>query len=443
MLSVDLWNLFGPLLGGSLALFGCALIYWSCQRAGQSKELPFLEWFRVGLWDLMRPPVDEAEEKKGATAARSDSLHTLLLFPLFACAIFGLGVVLDSAVDDFVDGEPTAAAPIRWVAAAGLPRENDLRFSAMFERVTQPEKKFWWREAREMVPLNFGSVAYSCVDQWPEVARGRVVIEPSGLGDELLWSREGYAHFLDLTEAPATPSTKFEHRRALSRQALWCPGALLLADQTNKLSHETMSSCPTLEQVKFDYAVDDKDWGRRCKLAMHIARKYYYDASNYTRRSVELSAELNRWQAQKGLLGATHLVCMTVALVLLVRLVATPRNWPRRSSARVWLLLALLGAWFSAYGFTISSRNYIERTLGIYASSLHHDSKLKVRSGERAMRAECERLRREQPGLAAADPHFWSMTCRDLLTEPSDNTGTEAAAVKPVGPAAADTADPS
>lgn len=424
MFSIDLWNLFAPLLAGSLALFGCSLIYWSCVRA---VEPAFLQWFMAGLWELMRPPPDKRGED-----VKSDSLHTLLLFPLLACAIFGLGVVLDSAVDDFVDGEPTAAAPIRWIAAAGLPRENDLRFSAMFDR-SYPKKRPWWSEARELVPLNFNSVAYSCEKMWPDVERGRAWIKLSGLSNELLWAREGYAHFLDLTEVDGLPKTEFEKRRSLARQTFWCPQSLLLADRNDETSREARHSCPRLgDTVKFTSARNKDEWDDRCDLAMHIARKYYYDASNYARRNAQLSSELNRWQAQRGLLGATHLVCMIVALVLAVRLIATPSDWQRRRSAKVWLWMALLGAWFSAYGFTISSRNYIERTLGTYASALHHDNALVVRAGERAMRAECERLversgAKFEPAsgkFAGVDDYLWSMTCRDVLTKPAKSADT-------------------
>lgn len=403
MLSVDLWHLFAPLLVGSFAFFGLAFLYWlfftadsesyEGDCASAQRRPGFLTWFNKQLTDAAKRSGD------------ASGLREFLLYPLAACALFGLGVVVDAAVDDFVDGKPTAAAPIRWIAAMGLPRESELRFGTMFDIEPIPETVPWWKRLRELAPLNFSTVAYSCDDRWRNVARGREVIVPSGLGAELLDSREGYAHFLDLSDAVGVG--KVAQRRALARQILWCPQTLLATDK----SGIDESSCPQALEGKLELVATRDAWERHCALAKHLTRKIYYDATNYIREQSDVNAELNRWHAQKGLLGATHVVSSIVVVMLIGWLVTVGWASRRRNSACRWLAVLLIASWFSAYGFTLSTRNYIERTLGIYSSALHYDKDLIVRSGQRALRAECARVRGQ------IDSHLWNVVCHDVFVK--------------------------
>jgi hypothetical protein len=408
MFNADLWHLFAPLLAGSGALLSIALLVWLFRK---SVDEPFLPWFKDQVDDFLHAPRKRSGSQRSAGAPSSSGSREFFLYPLLACAVFGFGVVLDSAVDDFVDNEPMAAAPLRWLGGFLLPSEAGQRFAAMYYRkkYVPRYRPIWedepgpretrvgprcplWRQVQwqSVVPLAYGDKVYRCEDLWKPVYLGCEGLVPSGLGDELLRDRRLYAHFLD-SGKPTDLSALSSPDRLLN----------LSQDPDNPVAWK-----PELQ----DRVQWKREWKAHCEVAELLSRKLFYDANNWARRQATYRDELARWTAQVSLVGSIHVASMLAAVALGGMLLAS-RRWKRqlgmsdtkRRSACGWFWISLVTAWLSVYSYTIAERNYIERALGAYSSAAHNDPKFKIDGGESVLKRLCGLLQRDpmqQPELA-------------------------------------------
>jgi len=410
MLAADFWRVFGPILAGAYALFGLALLTWCLRpsswlgaasrdenKVGSLLDETLLAWLRTHWREAFRPP---SKEQAGEPSAESGA-REYFLYPLVLCAVFGLGVLLESAVDDFVDDSPAATLPLRAVGSFWLLGETEQRFAAIFQITDTRGDPYkwpghWW-------PGYFKSSGFRCQqvtdgkggknDLRRMVFDSDIQIRPSSLGREILMEPRLYAHIIE-------PWLK-------------TPDAEACAGKTYAGEHQWISVLAS-GSSPFDKDLTECEWKRLCKRAESLARKLYYDASNWAIRDERISSELSRWGAQIALMGSIHVVAaismlglaLAIPLWILALGIGTVRQedqqvgWLRRIRARAcrvrlrstlaWFFASLLVFWFSAYGYTIAQRNMIERTLGFYVSAAHYDGELKWPAGSSAIHRICK-----------------------------------------------------
>jgi hypothetical protein len=351
MFGPDLYFLLSDILIGSTTLLTLCAIAWLVVAA---RDQPFLPWLSSQFKRLFQRYTPHGNAGNQA--------REYFLFPVLAATVLGLGLAIQSIVDDIVDHSPLMYDSVAWLGQLTLKTEEAYRFSAIFKRAaseivagqpvtTDPQP----RVAGIPVPPPVWAASETCDPSKK--------YDLSPLGAELLLpQKEIVAHVLDPSQ---------ELHRTFYRDT------------------ELFLHTPAQD---------------RCDLATTIASKIYYDATNWATGQESLNDVLRRWETQVDFLGSLSLsagviLVLSVATMLawgLLNLAASVRLgrpyadwWERRtwlprwskthgpygkfgSAVRLTLMAGVLW-WAGGYGFVVAQRNFIERALGAYASAHHFE----------------------------------------------------------------------
>jgi hypothetical protein len=323
MFSTDLYALLSEVLVGSASIATILLFHWilTCK-----KDERFVEHLRNEIRSFL--------DGDATSAAPASTGRENLLYAVVGSVVLGLGLAVQSTLDDFMDPHPVAYQTFGKAAAIVFPTKDAFRFSALFRDSSN----------RGIYPVGFPQACGK---------RGGRSYELTSLGREVLINGRELI-------APSIPIGMDKNREDLWRQFLRSPPAFLSAD--------------TL------------DPSASCEIATSVAFGIYYDSNNWAHRNDTIVAALRRWQIQIDTLGAVSLLSLVITLTTLTYLLffafgrfamKVSDLAEKRKSAKWWLVASFVVAMFCLYGYVTASKSYTGRVIGMYSSS-HHNNDMKL-----------------------------------------------------------------
>lgn len=358
MFTTDLYALLSEVLVGSAAVATIFLIHWVLTCKSNAR---FIDFFRSEINSFL-----DRKSMPGWPAAAS---RENLLYPVIGSVVLGLGLAVQSTLDDFMDPHPVAPRDLGRAATIVFPTKAGIRFSAFFRAASQTG----------IYPLGY---------PLPCDETGIIKYKLTSLGQEIL----------------------------LNGRELISPAIPISLDPKTKENWRQFVLSP--EDILNDAAARKA----QCDIAKAVAFGIYYDSNNWAHRNDTIVAALRRWQIQIDTLGAVSMLSFAITAVTALYLLGVgfrhvvlqlPTLPDKRRSATWWLTASLIVAVFCLYGFVIGSKGYTGRIIGMYSSAHHNDDvKLSV--------VGCHRLvtlipEIHQEDISADEPKNLSPWCTKAL----------------------------
>jgi 5'-nucleotidase (lipoprotein e(P4) family) len=365
LFSTELYALLSEILVGSATVATICLVVWLVKC---KSDLRFVHYFRekIDLFlekDSSALPHWRRLDRNQTPSSSRESHRESLLYPVIGSVVLGLGLAVQSAVDDLIDHHSIAIRSVASLVQIPFPSKDAFRFSAFYNRTEPP-------------PFYLGNFPRKCS---PDT---RVQYELSLLGREVFQSAQELV-------SPAIPILfeGGEAEKQLWRDFLRGPGDFL--------------NVP-------DSAVRET----RCKLVTGIAYGVYYDGNNWAHRNEPGVSALRRWQIQIDTLGSVTLLSIIIfAATSAYSITSSLRQSPlktKRHSARWWLACSAIVAPFCLYGYVTGMKNYTGRAVGMYSSAHHNDDiKLSIKGCHSLVRLLPETLNQLDSGLDRVTTSPW------------------------------------
>jgi hypothetical protein len=380
MFSTELYALISETLVGSASLTALCILVWLFRG---NSGIRFVDYFRCNAKRFLYGPDEStatqpsyliskdliiiatgAEDKGGDN--KKGGVGEALFYPIVAALILGLGLAVESTVDDAIDSNPIGlnalSKGIRYLVGSKVQH----RFGVLYRAVDHDPKNR---------PLfSFGN---------PEPCDGENAsrsFELTSLGVEILTvPKELITPFIP-NPAQMTKSAEQRWLAFLSRPDLFLAEDpfLPVPDLTrNLLPRDNVSWSCTTEDLKECDHQKASERTERCNIASTVAQGLYYDGNNWAKRNESTASVLRRWEIQIDTVGSLAAIATMIALVTAAYLVVVSlRQMPRQTkfnSAIQWTTGSIIVASFCTYAYIIALNGYTGRAVGMYASAHRHD----------------------------------------------------------------------
>lgn len=313
MLTSELYAVFSQLLTGTLTFLTLMFLIWVFRG-----RWTFLNYFRARI----------SEGLGGLKVAITESKDSwALAIALAVCGLFGLGLVLQTAVDDFVDDSESSSSLIALPVRALLGDETAYRFTALFKEETKCK-----------------GLCQDLLNVLPLIVRRPYVVDRC--------EKAGTYRLTDLGRE--------------------------LANDKRALKGVGSDAGPLQESGRDEWHTI------ACTGAERFSRKLFYDALNFSiGRDVE-GRLLARWQSQIDFLGSTValavwalVACAGYGTYARLRLRGAPLPADKREtiqtkckSIRRVAIVAVFAVYAAGTGYVLAHKSYVERVFGFYSSQI-------------------------------------------------------------------------
>lgn len=351
----DVYATLSELLVGAASVTIFGLYIWLLQGEGR-----YTDYFRnkakrvlYGKAADSASPATDAEascsegSSNGKASSLHESFHTYLLYPILGALMLGLGLALESTVDDIIDPNPVGFYGISELIQMPLRSKADYRFAAIY----QPTR---WPDHRAVLSTDLPRACESG-------------------GYDFHLTALGYEAFVQERELVGPSLRPLDVRADKDQFSEWTAQREFMRDPEEFLAHvQTMS--PRERRI-------------RCKLATRLAEAIYYDGNNWALRREPTANVLRRWDVEADLVGCLAILgFMTLAPTAVYlfmawrsaiadrdkRSVSYHRGFSDRekiSSARYWCIAGILVWLYCSYSYVVGLREYTGRAIGMYVSA--------------------------------------------------------------------------
>lgn len=383
----EVYATLSELLVGSAAIMTIFLLIW---LLFDDRDRRYVVYFRSkARWFLYGESTDEARksdspatplrddersgsQEHGAQAGTSCKLKEKpesgkerggeLLYPIVFSVCLGLGLAVESTVDDAIDSH---AVTFRWITNPVqffVGSKEAYRFSALYRFAESDSALFrWW-----VSPVR------RCRDWGPGTS-----YELTPLGEQVLLNEP-------MLLGPTLPLLKMHSgdpaRDRLMDEFLAAPDRFLNAKGTA----DPKAAAARLTQLATESRA-------RCEIAERVARIIYYDGNNWALSYEPTASVLRRWSVQIDTVGSLSFLAQVVLIgcvLFLARWRLSEWRWKRQvknsaprsfvyapgeeklKSVHFWLAGSVIVSVFCAYSYVVGQKAYVGRAIGMYVSAV-------------------------------------------------------------------------
>lgn len=352
----DVYATLSELLVGAASVTIFGLYIWLLQGKGR-----YTDYFRdrakrvlYGRQSNGRKPSSRAdklttaaahpgsESPSDAKASLHDSFHTYLLYPILGALMLGLGLALESTVDDIIDPNPVGFYGISELIQIPLLSKAKYRFAAIY----QPDR---WPDHRAVFSMYL-----------PRACE-------SGAYDFHLTSL-GYEAFVQERELVGPSLRPLDVRADKDQLSEWTTQQEFMRDPAGFLAH--------VKRTNDEDRTSREDRKNRCKLATRLAEAIYYDGNDWALSKESTANVLRRWKVEADLVGCLailgFLTLVPTAIFLCIRKMGRVPDRGKKekiASARYWCIAGGLVWLYCSYSYVVGLREYTGRAIGMYVSA--------------------------------------------------------------------------